>query len=135
MSRWLLRNYQYEQQKHSANYEQEVERLEEELYDVLSRYPSLSHDEKTRAVENILSQEQELCEEPEVPYEPPIDDIYGLEDRVSYSQKNEMLQRSRNAILNNYWDKKRKSRWDYSSSEKSFGGFMVTNSINSSYRL
>lgn len=110
MSQRLLRNYQHEQKKHSANYEQEMQRLEEELYEVLSRYPSLSHDEKTRAVENILSQEQDLCEEPEVPYEPPMDDYSSLEDRISYSQKNELLQRSRSAIMNHYWDDKLKSR-------------------------
>lgn len=111
MSRRLLRNYLYEKNKYSANYEQEMQALEQELLEVIERYPSLSHDEKTIAVENILSQEQELCEDttPESPYEPVVDDFYGVEDRITYSQKNEMLQRSRNKILNNYWDEKLRS--------------------------
>lgn len=111
MSQWLLRNYLYDKNKYSSNYERDIQTLEQELVEVLEKYPNLSHDEKVRAVENVLSQEQELCEDasPEAPYEPVIDEFADVEDRVTYSQKNEMLQRSRNRILNNYWDEKLRS--------------------------
>jgi cell fate (sporulation/competence/biofilm development) regulator YmcA (YheA/YmcA/DUF963 family) len=111
MSQRLLRNYLYNKNRYSTNYEREIQALEQELMEVLERYPTLSHYEKTKAVENVLSQEQELCEDTtqDSLYEPVVDDFYDVEDRITYSQKNEMIQRSRNKILNNYWDKKLRS--------------------------
>jgi hypothetical protein len=111
MSQRLLRNYLYNKNRYSTNYEREIQALEQELMEVLERYPTLSHYEKIKAVENVLSQEQELCEDTtqDSLYEPVVDDFYDVEDRITYSQKNEMIQRSRNKILNNYWDKKLRS--------------------------
>lgn len=107
MSQGLLRNYLYEKNKRASTYEHELQALERDLAEVLAKYPGLTHTEKSQAVETILTQEQELCEPTEEPeYEPAMDDAYGVEDRITYSQQKDMLQRSRNRILNNYWDER-----------------------------